>query len=171
MFAGLTVSQRPVSILIKSDLFQRWKRTVSLSRGAIVQGKYSCTVYGREPNSFFHDSLSTFLPTACQVTISEMHPQTSAGRAHPVNLCTKSTGSGSKPRGRSESPRGQPHLLLICPALMAQGCHLRRTLARRGEPRVGPCLPIQPKSEAAPTVSLYCQGGKYLHHVTDSLVH
>lgn len=36
---------------------------------------------------------------------------------------------------------------------------------------VSPCLPIQPKSEAGPAMSLYCQGGKYLHHVTDGLVH
>lgn len=63
-FTGLTVSQRPVNTLIKSDLFQRWKRVVSLSRTVLVQGKYSCRVYGRESNNFFHNSFSPFSLTA-----------------------------------------------------------------------------------------------------------
>jgi len=134
MFAGLKVSQRPVSVLVKTDLFQWWKRAVSLRRRGAVQGKYSCTVSGRESNNFFHDSLTTFLPTVCQVTVSERHPQTSSGRARPVNLCTRRTGSGSRPQGCSGSLRGQPCLLSVCPALMAQQWHMRRMLARRGKP-------------------------------------
>lgn len=132
MFAGLTVSQKPVSILIRTDLFQRWKRAVNLSRRAAVQGKYSCTVSGRAPNNFFHDSLSTFLPTACQVTVSEgTHKPVLAGLLNP---CTERTGSGLRTQGQGGSPQGHPHLLSICPALMAQEWHMRSTLARRGKP-------------------------------------
>lgn len=140
-------SQRPVDIFAKTDILQMWKRAISLSWRAAKQGKYSCTAYGREPESQFQKCGPTNWWAAevlAELTVSICAPgglgpwQGQGGPCESSPISSQSTQHRQLTRAREENvPESESR-------------------------RVIPCAPIQLKTEAAPATSLYCQGDEYL---------